>query len=298
MNFSLESDQVVQLPVAENFSQFLTQFTFPDFTQLTNPEIYKVALVLAIVASLETLLCVEATDKIDPFKEDDMVFIGENLPHVWLNDETYYNGQQNHKAKAIVVYFNKNLFGSDFYELDETSNIKALFEKAKIGIKIGDETRKKIGAKLEKMLAQKDFERVIGLFEVLHLISTAKDNELITTEGYTKPVSKDGADRLASVYKYVHENFKQPISLNQVAELANLTPQSFCRLFKKRNKKKFVEYLNDMRIAQACKYLIETDWSISEVAYACGYKSVSNFNKLFKETKNCCPKAFRVQFDK
>jgi AraC-like DNA-binding protein len=67
---------------------------------------------------------------------------------------------------------------------------------------------------------------------------------------------------------------------------------------KKRNKKKFVEYLNDMRIAQACKYLMETDWSISEVAYACGYKSVSNFNKLFKETKNCCPKAFRVQFDK
>jgi len=237
-------------------------------------------------------------DKIEPFKEDDMVFIGENLPHVWLNDETYYNGQQNHKAKAIVVYFNKNLFGSDFYELDEASNIKALFEKAKRGIKIGDDTRKKIGAKLEKMLAQKDFERVIGLFEVLHLISTAKDNEPITTEGYTKPVSKDGADRLASVYKYVHENFKQPISLNQVAELANLTPQSFCRLFKKRNKKKFVEYLNDMRIAQACKYLIETDWSISEVAYACGYKSVSNFNKLFKETKNCCPKAFRVQFDK
>ena len=68
LNFTLASDQVVQLPVAENFSQFLTQFTFPDFTQLTNPEIYKVAIVMAIVASLETLLCVEATDKIDPFK--------------------------------------------------------------------------------------------------------------------------------------------------------------------------------------------------------------------------------------
>ncbi len=68
LNFSLASDQVVQLPVAENFSQFLTQFTFPDFTQLTNPEIYKIAIVMAIVASLETLLCVEATDKIDPFK--------------------------------------------------------------------------------------------------------------------------------------------------------------------------------------------------------------------------------------
>ena len=68
LNFILASDQVVQLPVAENFSQFLTQFTFPDFTQLTNSEIYKIAIVMAIVASLETLLCVEATDKIDPFK--------------------------------------------------------------------------------------------------------------------------------------------------------------------------------------------------------------------------------------
>lgn len=68
LNFSLAADQVVQLPVAENFSQFLTQFTFPDFTQLNNIEIYKVAIVMAIVASLETLLCVEATDKIDPFK--------------------------------------------------------------------------------------------------------------------------------------------------------------------------------------------------------------------------------------
>jgi SulP family sulfate permease len=68
LNFSLAADQVVQLPVAENFSQFLTQFTFPDFSQLSNPEIYKIAIVMAIVASLETLLCVEATDKIDPYK--------------------------------------------------------------------------------------------------------------------------------------------------------------------------------------------------------------------------------------
>ena len=68
LNFSLAADQVVQLPVAENFSQFLTQFTFPDFTQLNNIEVYKVAIVMAIVASLETLLCVEATDKIDPYK--------------------------------------------------------------------------------------------------------------------------------------------------------------------------------------------------------------------------------------
>jgi len=68
LNFSLDVDQVVQLPVAQNLTQFFTQFTFPDFTQLSNPAIYKIAIVLAIVASLETLLCVEATDKLDPDK--------------------------------------------------------------------------------------------------------------------------------------------------------------------------------------------------------------------------------------
>ena len=68
LNFSLAINQVVQLPVAHNLSEFITQFTFPDFTQITNIEVWKIAIVLAIVASLETLLCVEATDKMDPFK--------------------------------------------------------------------------------------------------------------------------------------------------------------------------------------------------------------------------------------
>lgn len=68
LNFSLAKDQVVQLPVAHSLSEFFTQFTFPDFSQITNIEVYKVAIVLAIVASLETLLCVEATDKLDPYK--------------------------------------------------------------------------------------------------------------------------------------------------------------------------------------------------------------------------------------
>lgn len=68
LNFSLDVDQVVRLPVAHSLSEFVTQFTFPDFSQLTNIEVYKIAIVIAIVASLETLLCVEASDKLDPYK--------------------------------------------------------------------------------------------------------------------------------------------------------------------------------------------------------------------------------------
>ena len=68
LNFTLNADQIVNLPVANNVDEFFNQFTFPDFSQLTNIAVYKIAIVMAIVASLETLLCVEATDKLDPFK--------------------------------------------------------------------------------------------------------------------------------------------------------------------------------------------------------------------------------------
>lgn len=235
-------------------------------------------------------------DKIDFFTDNDMVLIGENLPHVWTNDINHINGQQSFKAKVLSVSFNKNLFGSNFYQLDEFADIKTLLVKMRRGIKIGNDIRNIVGCKLEKMLLQKDFSLVISLFEILHLISISKDTELLATEGYCKPLSLYNNDRLANVYKYIHENFYKSISLNDVASLSKLTPQSFCRLFKKRNKKKFVEYLNDIRIARACNYLSETDLSISQITYACGYKSVSNFYKLFKETKNCCPKVFRLQF--
>lgn len=68
LNFSLAADQVVRIPVPENIAGFFSQFTLPDFSAITNFEVWKIAFVIAIVASLETLLCVEATDKLDPDK--------------------------------------------------------------------------------------------------------------------------------------------------------------------------------------------------------------------------------------
>ncbi len=68
LNFSLSEDQVVSLPVPENLSGFFSQFTFPDFSVLSDFEVWKIAIILAIVASIETLLSVEATDKMDPDK--------------------------------------------------------------------------------------------------------------------------------------------------------------------------------------------------------------------------------------
>lgn len=232
-------------------------------------------------------------DKIEPFEAGDMVFIGSNLPHVWLNDEIFYNGFTKLKAKSIVLYFNKDVLGPAFYNLEETGRVTAFFQKAARGIRIEGKTKTTISQKLEKMLPKKGFEKILSLFEILHILSQSKDISFITTEGYSPKINNTEADRLGEVYKFVQQNFKEDISLKTVAGIASLTPQSFCRLFKKRTNKHFVEYLNEIRISHACRYLLDTDWSISEIAYACGYKTVSNFNKLFREMVGSSPKIYR-----
>jgi AraC-like DNA-binding protein len=228
-----------------------------------------------------------------PFEPGDMVFLGSDLPHIWLNDEMYYQGISTLKANAIVVYFSKDIFGPAFYELKETQKINELFFQAGKGISIIGKTNKQIAKKLEKLILKKDFEVIIGLFEILSLLSESQDRVYINNEAYSTAHKDSKKDRLSEVFQYVNENYKKDIVLIEIAEIANMTPTSFCRMFKLKTKKSFVEYLNEIRVSKACKFLLETDLSMSEIAYECGYKTASNFNKLFKKFMGMTPSEFK-----
>ena len=227
------------------------------------------------------------------FESGDMIFLGSDIPHVWLNDEMYYQGINNLKAKAIVVYFDKDLFGPIFYELKETQKINDLFNQAARGIAITGKTNELIAKKLEKLVKKKNFEIIIGLFEILSILSKSTELTFVNNEAFTPANDQTKNDRLSDVFEYVKKNYKDDISLLEIAKIANLTPTSFCRIFKLKTKKPFVEYLNEIRVSNACKLLIETDMGISEIAYECGYKTASNFNKLFKKLTGTTPKEYK-----
>lgn len=232
-------------------------------------------------------------NSVESFQPGDMVFLGDDIPHVWLNDEIFYKGINSLKAKAIVIYFSRDLFGNSFYELPEAQEVKKFFAQAIKGVSITGETNTLIAKKMNKLLKKKGFEVVMGLMEILSLLSRSKDLRYINDNSYV-PVNEDNKnDRLAEVFKYVKSNYKEEISLDEISKIANLTPTSFCRMFKAKTKKPFVEYLNEIRVSNACKYLIETDLGISEIAYECGYKTASNFNKLFKKLIGTTPKEYR-----
>ncbi|WP_077370986.1 AraC family transcriptional regulator, partial [Flavobacterium sp. A45] len=232
-------------------------------------------------------------NSVEQFVSGDMVFLGSDIPHVWLNDEIYYKGINTLKAEAIVVYFNKDIFGPIFYELKETQKINNLFNRAGRGLSITGKTNELIAKKLEKLVHKKNFEIIIGLFEILSMLSESSDISFVNNEAYTPVNDSAKNDRLSDVFEYVKNNFKQDISLDEIAKIANLTPTSFCRMFKSKTQKHFVEYLNEIRVSNACKFLIESDMGMSEIAYECGYKTVSNFNKLFKKLTETTPKEYR-----
>ncbi len=232
-------------------------------------------------------------DKIDSFYAGDLVFLGPDLPHAWQNDDIFHKGFSNFRSKSFVIHFKKEIFSDEMLQLHESSKLNELFARSVRGLKIVGKTGEVITEKMCSLNQRKGLERIIGLLDILNIIAVSKETEYISYKGYSGMLAHNKVDRLAEVYNYVSENFNKDISLNDVARMASLTPPAFCRLFKKRTNRHFVSYLNDVRTSKACKQLLETDLNISEIAFGCGYKTVSNFNKIFKKNIGVAPKAYR-----
>jgi AraC-like DNA-binding protein len=232
-------------------------------------------------------------DKLDSFHAGEIVFVGSNLPHEWKNDEQLRNDSGSLHPHSIVAYFDKEVFSKGFYNLRESDKINSLLKKADRGLKVNGQTREVIGRKMEELVQKKDFERIIGLMEILHLLSISNDLECLVYEGYHRTATNNSPDRLSVVFDYVRTNYHEDISLQSVSKLAHLTPPAFCRMFKQKTGRSFFSYLNEVRISNSCKLLSETGNNISEVAFHCGYRTLSNFNKFFKKSTGLSPKAYR-----
>lgn len=232
-------------------------------------------------------------DSIESFEVGDMVFLGPHIPHVWYNDETYYQNNEQLKARSVVIYFPKDIFGDKFYGLPETKALTDLFHRAQRGMKIEGPTYDLLKEEILTLPKKEGLERIISLLGILKVLTETKDVHYLASTGYSHAFNAKDNHKIDEVFKYVMSNFSKEISLHDVASITNLSPQSFCRFFKNRTKKSFVQFLNEVRIGHACKRLTEEDWSIAEIAYSCGFKNLSNFNRFFKEIVGKTPKEYK-----
>ncbi|MDN5205436.1 AraC family transcriptional regulator [Fulvivirgaceae bacterium BMA10] len=231
-------------------------------------------------------------DSIEKFEPNDLVLIGENLPHLWMNDKQYFEKGSKRTAEAIVVHFGSEFAGQGFFEMPEMRPIKDLLQKAKRGIRFTGSKKPAVVKRMKKMLEQDDFNNVLELLRVLKVLSEELDHTLLTSIGFLDTFQKTQNRKLDSIYEYIMNNFRHEISLDEIAEIANMNKTAFCRYFKKVNDRTLSQYVNEVRIGWACKLLLENKYNISQICYECGFNNISNFNRQFRNITKLSPSEY------
>lgn len=234
-------------------------------------------------------------DQVSPFEPMDMVFVGSHVPHVWQSDPIFYQEGSGLQSKVITVYIDPKIFQQMFDSVKEMGGIREMIREASMGISIFGETRNKIAEKLISLCSKTGFERLDGLLQIMNLISISSEKSFIIKKDIRQPAGNH-SDRLIAVLNYMKQNFYEQITLQQIAAIAFMTIPAFCRFFKNRMKKTFSEYLIELRVAHACKMLMEEDKAISDIAHSCGFISHSHFCKVFRASMKQSPHQYKCNF--
>ncbi|PHN01752.1 AraC family transcriptional regulator [Flavilitoribacter nigricans] len=235
-------------------------------------------------------------DSIERFRPGDLVFTGPNLPHLWRSDQEYFVGNSNLRARGVVIYFHDNFLGSALLEKNEAFSLRQLMTKATKGLKILGETSRRIRQMMNGILGLQDFESVIKLMEILHLLSQSTEYDLLSSDGYSNTLKRSDTDRMNRVHDHIMAHFQQRIKLEEVAALAYMTPSSFSRYFKSHTNKTFSQFLSEIRIGHASKLLIEKEMSVAEACFKSGFYTLSNFNRQFKSIHGLSPTEYKQAY--
>jgi len=235
-------------------------------------------------------------DNIQQFNTGDMVLVGSNLPHLWLCDEKYFVKANKLKVTSTVIHFMPDMLGNSFFKLPENKEIDKLLEKARMGLHIYRQTNALILEKMQALLLAQSSEKIILLLQILHILAHSKELSPIVSKNYQLLIPQKESERINIIYQHVFNQFKHPVKLEEVAALIHMSPNSFCRYFKTRTRKTFSSFLLEVRINHACKLLTETDLTISEICYKCGFNNFSNFNRHFKKETGYTPLQYKTKY--
>ena len=231
-------------------------------------------------------------DHIKSFGPGDIVLVGKDLPHYWRYDSQYHQIKDSDAPYSTVIHFLDNFIGEKFLFLPEASPIKTLLERAKNGILITGNEAEKIAEKMESIYQLNGMEKIMALIECLLTIANLKNLPALSSIGFKYDTDTSENEKLSTIYNFALNNFKKKILLEDVAAIADLVPNSFCRYFKNRTGKTFSQFLTDIRIGYARKLLIENQMDIKQVCYESGFNNFSCFHKQFKAITGRTPKDF------
>lgn len=231
------------------------------------------------------------------FSDGDLVFISSNLPHVWKNDQEFYNGNKELMVDVYVIHFNKDSLKEGFFDLPEFTQIKKLFSLGEQGFSVrAGKDQQKIAALVKQTVTSNGPARIVSFIQTLDALANTKSYDLLSTPGYTTTFNLADAERINIVMNYVMEQYSEEINIKKVARLINLTEASFCRYFKYKTHKTFSQFLNEIRIMNSCKLLVNSNMTITQICYNTGYNNISHFNRQFKSITGLTANQYKKKY--
>ena len=218
------------------------------------------------------------------FSSGDLVLLGNNLPHTWWG-----KNEDGSPSEAIVIQFSSE-FIEPFLRLNEGQSIKELLAKSAKGIRF--ESDSSMVENLMSLSETKELNSILSLLSLLQDL-TEKPTANLCADSYHNVISKKFETRINKVCTYIQNHYSKSISLKQVSDLVFMTESNFCKFFKKATSTTFSDYLNDLRINEACHLLLYSEDTVSKIAHDCGFESLSYFNRVFLRKKQLTPSGFR-----
>jgi AraC-like DNA-binding protein len=220
-------------------------------------------------------------DHVERYQPGDLVLLGRRTPHTWASDAEVTDN------RAVVAQFRM----ASVANWPELSSVHRLLEYARIGLAFD---APEAAARVERLVDSEPFTRWVGLLEVLHALAALPAERVrpLASADYAQPVGV--ADHRAGlVLQYISARFREPMTQAEVAQLIGCSPQAFARFFRRITGRSFTRYVQAMRVAEACRLLIDTGQPVTEVAFRSGFQNLSHFNRVFREQTRCTPSAYR-----
>jgi len=233
-------------------------------------------------------------DHIDFFTPGDLIFLGPHIPHCWASHEANHKYQQANEVSYIVIQFGSECMGQAFMNLPDMQKAKQFLQSSRRGYQIMGESYDIIKKCVLQIANAQGIERLILLLQIIASLSTNTEQIPLASEHYHIPLNNHQSDRISMICDYLMAHIHEPITQPQIANLAGMTPTSFSRFFKQITGKTFTNFFAALRINEVCKQLREQpDRAITDIAFACGFDSLTTFNRQFQSIKKIAPRKYR-----
>jgi AraC-like DNA-binding protein len=228
-------------------------------------------------------------DHIGDYRPGDFVLLGPSLPHCWLSQQP---ALQSDRQVAVVVQFDRAFLGPEFFSRPEMVSVRQLLDRSVTGLAFPLDRQEEERIMMERLPETAPTDRLLLLLKLLNRLSHAVAAPL-SSPGFLPDYRHDQHRMIDHVCSYLNENYLEPLEQSAVARMVGMGPARFSQFFRCGTGRTFVQYVNAIRVSHACRLLIETDLSITEVCFKSGFSNVSNFNRRFKEVQTISPSAFR-----